>query len=90
MLHFSFIHSDLHRNAYWSKLTDKLTSRGLGEYGKTREDMYQILYPYMNSAILNAKKLDELNTGKQPSEAAPGTKVYELVEKLKPYLTDTV
>lgn len=89
LLHFSFMHSDLHRDAYWSKLTDKLTSQGLGEYDKTYKDMYRILYPYMDSAIVNAKKLDKLNTGKQPSEAAPGTKVYELVEKLKPYLTDT-
>jgi hypothetical protein len=40
----------------------------------------------MEAAIVNAKKLDQINTGKLPSASAPGTKVYELVEKLKPYL----
>lgn len=48
--------------------------------------MYQILLPYMDSAIANSKKLDKINKGKLPSASAPGTKVYELVEKLKPYL----
>lgn len=48
--------------------------------------MYAILEPYINCAIENAKKLDKVNVGKVPSKAAPGTKVYELVEKLRPYL----
>ena len=43
---------------------------------------------FMNSAIANAKRLDAANQGKTPSKAAPGTKVYELVEKLKPYLEE--
>lgn len=88
LLHFSFMHSDLHRKAYWAKLTDILTAQGLGKYDKARRDMYQILYPYMDNAIQNAKKLDKLNTGKSPSNAAPGTKVHVLIEKLKPYLTN--
>lgn len=50
--------------------------------------MYQILYPYMDYAIGNAKRLNALNEGKLPSKAAPGTKVYELIEILKPYLTE--
>ncbi len=50
--------------------------------------MYICLAPYMEKAILHAKKLDEINKGRLPSIAAPGTKVYVLVEKLKPYLTD--
>ena len=37
-------------------------------------------------AIRNAKKLDEINKGRLPSQSAPGTKVYELVEMLLPYL----
>ena len=55
---------------------------------KNRKDMYQILYPYMNYAIGNAKRLNALNEGKLPSKVAPGTKVYELIEILKPYLTE--
>lgn len=88
LLHFSFMQSDLHRNSYWPKLTEILASQGLGGYEKNRTDMYQILFPYMDTAIANALKLDKINAGKLPSASAPGTKVYELVEKLKPYLIE--
>lgn len=88
LLHFGFMHSDIRREEYWPKLTDWLTSIGAGKYLKNRRDMYQILRPYMNFAIANAKKLDALNRGKPPSKAAPGTKIYELVEKLISYLPE--
>ena len=88
LLHFSFMQSDIHRTEYWPKLTEHLKPIGAGEYMKNRKDMYQILYPYMNYAIGNAKRLNALNEGKLPSKAAPGTKVYELIEVLKPYLTE--
>ena len=88
LLHFSFIQSDIHRTEYWPKLTEHLKQIGAGEYMKNRKDMYQILYPYMNYAIGNAKRLNALNEGKLPSKAAPETKVYELIEVLKPYLTE--
>ena len=87
LLHFSFMQSDLHRTSYWPKLTEILTSLGVGEYVKNRTDMYRILIPYMDAAIANAEKLDKINKGKLPSASAPGTKVYELVKKLKPYLS---
>ena len=64
-----------------------LTSLGVGEYVKNRTDMYQILLPHMDAAIANAEKLDKINKNKLPSASAPGTKVYELVKKLKPYLS---
>lgn len=48
--------------------------------------MYQILYPYLDTAITNAEKLEKINTGKLPSDAAPGTQVHILLKKLKPYL----
>lgn len=87
LLHFSFMHSDLHRSEYWPKLSAILNSLGYGEYKKNRDDMYQILYPYMDAAIANAKKLEMINEGKTPSRSAPGTMIHSLVEKLKPYLT---
>ena len=87
LLHFSFMQSDLHRSEYWPKLTERLKSLGEGEYRKNRDDMYRILYPYMNDAIVNAQKLEEINEGKTPSKSAPGTMIYKLVVKLKPYLT---
>ena len=88
LLHFSFMQSDLHRSSYWPKLTEILSAQGLGAYEKNRADMYQILFPFMNAAIVNAEKLDKINDGKLPSASAPGTKVHVLVKKLKPYLIE--
>lgn len=86
LLHFGFMQSDIHRSEYWPKLTECLKKIGAGEYAKNRTDMYYVLRPYMDMAIDNAKSLDAINYGKAPSKAAPGTKVYELVEWLRPYL----
>lgn len=86
LLHFSFMQSDLHRAEYWPKLTDWLTKINAGKYKKNRKDMYQTLRPFMDTAIANAKRLEAINRGSLPSKAAPGTKIYELVETLKPYL----
>ena len=86
LLHFGFMQSDIHRSEYWPKLSECLKKIGAREYAKNRTDMYNILRPYMDMAIANAKSLDAINNGKAPSKAAPGTKVYELVERLRPYL----
>lgn len=86
LLHFGFMQSDLHRNEYWPKLTERLSEIGAGKYEKNRNDMYQVLRPYMEQAIMNAKKLADINAGKPPSQSAPGTQVYEVIEKLKAYL----
>lgn len=86
LLHFHFIQSDLHRNSYLSKLSLILNSLGLGCYEKNRSDMFHILFPYIDTAISNAEKLDILNKGKSPSASAPGTKIHTLIAKLKPNL----
>ena len=86
LLHFSFLHSDLHRSGYFPKLERCLRKIHAGSYKKNRNDMFEILRPYMDSAIANAKKLDKRNEGRSPSESAPGTKVFEFVEKIKPYI----
>ena len=88
LLHFSYMHSDLHRAEYWPKLTGYLRSLGKGDYTKNRPDMYRILYPLMDYAIANAKRLEVENQGKPPSKSAPGTTVYQLIELLKPYLAE--
>ena len=88
LLHFSFMQSDIHRSEYWPKLTTWLSNIGAGEYKKNRSDMYEILRPYMDIAIANAKRLETINQGRPLSKAAPGTKIYQLVEKLKPYLSE--
>lgn len=86
LLHFSYMHSDIYRSEYFPKLSSFMTKIGAGKYVKGRKDMYDILKPYMDTAIKNAKKLATINKNKQPSDSAPGTKIYELIEKLKPYL----
>jgi hypothetical protein len=86
LLHFGYFQSDIHRKEYWPKLSEWLDNIGAGEYTKGRTDMYAVLRPFMEIAITNAKKLDVINMGRQPSNSAPGTKVYELIEKLRPYL----
>ena len=88
LLHFSYMHSDLRRTEYWPKLTECLHSLDEGDYTKNRPDMYRILFPMMDFAIANAKRLEEENQGRPPSKSAPGTTVYQLIELLKPYLTN--
>ena len=82
------MHSDLHRSEYWPKLSAYLYALGKGEYRKNRQDMYEILHPMMDYAIANAKRLYTENEDKLPSQSAPGTKVHELVEVLKSYLSE--
>lgn len=86
LLHFSFMQSDLHKKEYFQKLDECLQSIHAGKYEKNREDMYYVLKPYMDDAIRNAKTFSEINRGKSPSESAPGTMIFEFVEKIKPYL----
>lgn len=88
LLHFSYMQSDLHRREYWPKLSKCLQDLGVGDYSKNRSDMYELLRPMLDFAIANAKRLEERNKGKSPSNSAPGTKVYELLEVLKPYLSE--
>lgn len=86
LLHFEYLQSDIDRKAYRAKLTKHLNSINAGCYQKNRDDMYDILSPYMETAIAYAKKLKSNNIGKMPNQAAPGTEVVTLIEKLKRYL----
>ena len=86
LLHFSFMQSDIHRSSYGPKLSEFMNARHLGKYEKNRKDLFAILFPYIDSAIVNAKKLETINSGRQPSDSCPGTVVHYLIEKLRPYL----
>ena len=57
-------------------------------HSKNRQDMYKIHHPMMDRAIANAKRLASENRDKPPSQSAPGTKVHEFIEILKPYLSE--
>ena len=87
-MHFCYFQSDVSRNKYFPKLSQLMCAQGLDAYRKNREDMYQVLFPYMETAIANAKRLAAKNEGKTPAESSPGTEVYRLVEKLKLYLLE--
>lgn len=86
LLHFSYMHSNIHRTEYYKKLSEILQKLQLDKYVKNRPDMFDILRPYMEDAINNAKKLNVLNNGKTPADSNPGTQVYQILEILKPYL----
>lgn len=53
-------------------------------------DIFTILMEYGNPklAIRYAKRIMKDGVGKTPTEIAPGTKVYEVVEKLARYLPE--
>lgn len=84
LLHFMYLQSDLHRDEYYPKLTECLGD--CGTYTKNREDIFDVLFPYLDSAIANARKLDKANQKRTPSQSSPGTKVFEIMENFKPYL----
>ena len=86
LLHFSFMQSDIHRDEYAEKLSENLSALGKGAYRKNRTDMFEILEPYMETAIGFAKRLAESNRGKTPADSAPGTMVYQMLEAFRPYL----
>ncbi|MBE6005299.1 MAG: RloB domain-containing protein [Lachnospiraceae bacterium] len=86
LLHFGLYHSDIHRKEYWPKLSEWLIKYGYGKYSKNRSDMFEILRPYMKTAIINATRLEEYNIGKVPSASAPGTRVHVLIKHLQEYL----
>ena len=86
LLHFSYFHSDIHRRDYWPKLSKILTDLGKGTYRKNRDDMFEILQPFIANAVSNAERLDRNNEGKAPAASVPGTMVYKLVKMLLPYL----
>ena len=73
-------------------MNDKFKELGIGKYQKNMNNIFEILMEYGNPklAIRYAKRIMKDGTGKTPTEIAPGTKVYELVEELAKYLTEEV
>ena len=73
-------------------MNDKFKELGIGKYQKNMQNIFQILLEYGKPklAIRYAKRIIEDGNGKTPTEIAPGTKVYELVEELAKYLPEEV
>ena len=73
-------------------MNDKFKELGIGKYQKNMNNIFEILMEYGNPklAIRYAKRIIKDGAGKTPTEIAPGTKVYELVEELAKYLPEEV
>lgn len=92
ILHFAYYTSNNHRLEYVKFLNDKFRELGIGKYQKNMKDIFSILMEKGNPklAIRYAKRIIEENKGNTPSDIAPGTKVYELVEELSRYLPESI
>jgi len=83
LLHFEYMHSDILRESYSSKLTKHLGRK----YEKNQADIYDRLRPRLDTAIQNARQLiNEYDGNQPPSQMAPATKVYEIFEMLERYI----
>lgn len=71
-------------------MNDKFKELGIGKYQKNMKDIFRILMEKGSPklAIRYAKRIIEDGNGKTPTEIAPGTKVYKLVEELTRYLPE--
>lgn len=89
LLHFAYYTSNNHRSEYIDFLNEKFRKLGIGKYQKNMDNIFEILMKYGNPklAIRYAKRIINDGAGRTPTEIAPGTKVYELVEELAKYLT---
>lgn len=92
LLHFTYYTSNNNRTEYSEFLDKKFKELGLGGYKKRMPENFDVLLKYGNPklAIRYAKRIIKDGEGKTATEIAPGTKVYELVEKLAKYLPEEV
>ena len=92
LLHFAYYTANNHRTEYIAFLNDKFRDLGIGKYQKNMKNIFDILIEYGDPklAIRYAKRIIKEGVGKTPTEIAPGTKVYELVEELVKYLPEAI
>lgn len=90
ILHFAYYTSNNHRTKYIKFLNDKFKELRIGKYQKNMKNIFNILMEKGNPklAIRYAKRIIRDGEGKPPTDIAPGTKVYELVEELAKYLPE--
>ena len=92
LLHFAYYTANNHRTEYSSFLNERFKGFGVGKYQKNMKNLFEILMIYGNPklAVRYAKRIMKEGEGKTPTEIAPGTKVYELVEELAKYLPEEI
>ncbi len=86
-MHFAYYTANNHRTEYSSFLNDKFRELGIRKYQKNMGAIFNILMENGNPklAIRYAKRIMKEGQGRTPTDIAPGTKVYELVEELAKY-----
>ena len=86
ILHFEFLNTGISRDDYQKHIERCLTQKTgkKFKYKKNDSNMFELLNEYgnQNQAIIWAKKLEKLHSGKKYHEHNPSTRVYALVEEL--------
>lgn len=89
LLHFGYTTASMDASECFGR-TDDCSARTTGKsYAKNLDDVYALLSPLREDAVLNAKKVrayHEEAGSDRPSLQNPGTQVYLLVEELEAYL----
>ena len=90
ILHFILYRGLLHRNKYAAMLT-KLTGLPYAKKAGVASNLYNMLYPRLDTAIANAKAVLSDFEGVKPSKAESATTVFRLAEELKAHIeTSTI
>lgn len=83
LLHFKYLESNIERTQYQDMLSKILGKK----YEKNDSEIFSLLFPHIETAISNAKRIRALySKTTPPSQCAPCTTFYELIETLWPYL----
>ena len=86
ILHFEYLQSGLSRDAFSEKLTQHLKKQGHSAYKKNDTNMFELLWPFLDTAVRNAEKLEQANRGKTPTASNPGTTVHHFINVIRSYL----
>ncbi len=82
IFHFIQYHGPLHRNQYATMLT-KLTGIPYSKKAGVASALYNLLYPRLDTAIINAKIVLADFQGVTPAKSESATTVFALAEQLK-------
>lgn len=87
LLHFIDLKVDVNREEYIKKINENWKRIGIqGQYTKNDCQIYNKLEKYQDMAVKRAQKIIFENEGKAPSQIAPASMIYELIEMLGIYL----
>lgn len=93
LLHFNFCDSALQQDVLEERLSSVFRTRRIDAngYKKNNVDVFEIVTTHgsLPTAIKNAQKMEEQHPSHlPPSQRAPSTTMFRLMEELKPYLPD--